>query len=96
MHLLYIHILHLFKVEYAVVTNPSKVYERVILKSTSAPAPAQSEVCTDTTNLGIERDHVALQSGIGQVYYKRKICKEISMQLNNAFELIMKHNNVRL
>lgn len=50
-------------VEYAVVTSPSKVYERVILKSTSAPAPAQSEVCTDTTNLGIERDHVALQSG---------------------------------
>lgn len=66
-HLLYIHNLHLLKVEYAVVTTPSNVYERVILKSTTASAPAQSEVCTDTTNLGIERDHVALQSGIGQV-----------------------------
>lgn len=69
--------------EYAVVTSPSKVYERVILKSTSAPAPAQSEVCTDTTNLGIERDHVALQSGIGQVFFKKNM-QRFSMQFNNS------------
>lgn len=58
---------HLFKVEYAVITTPSTVNERVILRSTTAPDPAQSDVCSDTSNLGIERDHVALQSGIGQV-----------------------------
>lgn len=57
---------HLFKVEYAVRTTPT-VKERVILRSTTAPDPAQSDVCSDTSNLGIERDHVALQSGIGQV-----------------------------
>ncbi|XP_065928017.1 uncharacterized protein [Magallana gigas] len=44
-------------------TVVSLVFERVIALSTSAPAPAQSAVCTDTTNLGKERDHVALQSG---------------------------------
>lgn len=59
--------LYLFKEEYAVVTNPVTVKERVIVRGTSAPDPAQSEVCSETSNLGIKRDHVALQSGIGQV-----------------------------
>lgn len=63
---------HLFKVEYAVRTTPGTVYERVILRSITASAPAQSDVCSDTSNLGIERDHVALQSGIGQVQYFKK------------------------
>lgn len=54
----------LFKVEYAVVTS---VYERVIVKHTTDPAPAQSDVCSETSNLGIQRNHVALQSGNGQV-----------------------------
>lgn len=43
-------------VEYAVITTPSTVNERVILRSTTAPDPAQSDVCSDTSNLGIERD----------------------------------------
>lgn len=59
--------LYLFKEEYAVITTPTTVNERVILRGTSAPDPAQSEVCSETSNLGIERDHVALQSGNGQV-----------------------------
>lgn len=64
---------HLFKVESAVKTTPGTVYERVILRSiTATSAPAQSDVCSDTSNLGIERDHVALQSGIGQVQYFKK------------------------
>lgn len=63
---LIVRISHLFKVEYAVRTTPT-VKERVILRGTAAPDPAQSDVCSDTSNLGIERDHVALQSGIGQV-----------------------------
>lgn len=79
---LVIRTLYLFKGEYAVVTNPVTVKERVILKSTSAPDPAQSEVCSETSNLGIERDHVALQSGIGQVLIH---VKEKNMQ-NNAIK----------
>lgn len=66
---MFVHASHLFKAESTVV---SLVFERVIALSTTAPAPAQSAVCTDTTNLGKERDHVALQSGIGQVLLTNK------------------------
>lgn len=66
---MFVHASHLFKAESTVV---SLVFERVIALSTTAPAPAQSAVCTDTTNLGKERDYVALQSGIGQVLLTNK------------------------
>jgi hypothetical protein len=52
-----------FEAEYNVTTNPV-VSERVIIKHTSITTVAQSEVCTETTGLGLERYHVALQSGI--------------------------------
>lgn len=52
-----------FKANYQVKTSPA-VYERVILKHISVITVGQSEVCSDTLDLGMERFHVALQTGI--------------------------------
>lgn len=54
----------LFEAEYEVTTSPS-IYERVILRDISVTTVTQSHVCTETTGLGMERYHVALESGIG-------------------------------
>ena len=50
-----------FKANY-LVTTPA-VYERVIIKHISVITVGQSEACSDT-DLGMERFHVALQTGI--------------------------------
>ncbi|XP_062571963.1 trichohyalin-like [Saccostrea cucullata] len=56
---------YLFKVltsETEVKTSPS-VYERAIIKHISVTSVSQSEVCNAVSDLGQERNHVALQSG---------------------------------
>lgn len=56
---------------YFILIEAQTIDERVVVLSVNAPAPAQSAVCTDTTNVGEERNHIALQSGIGQVLFIR-------------------------
>lgn len=46
------------------VTPPPSVNESVIIKGISVITVGQSEVCSDTLDLGMERFHVALQTGI--------------------------------
>nr|XP_022325118.1 uncharacterized protein LOC111125504 isoform X2 [Crassostrea virginica] len=52
----------IYTANYQVTTSPA-VYERVILKHISVITVGQSEVCSDTLDLGMERFHVALQTG---------------------------------
>ena len=52
-----------FKAISRVKISPA-VYERVITKHTSVITVGQSEACNDVSNLGMERFHVALQTGI--------------------------------
>ena len=40
------------------------VYERAVVKQISVITVGQSEACNDVSNLGMERFHVALQTGI--------------------------------
>ena len=53
-----------FKENSAVTGKPPVVYERVIIKDTSVTTVGQSEACSDTVDFGMERFHVALQTGI--------------------------------
>ena len=52
-----------FKAISRVKISPA-VYERAITKHTSVITVGQSEACNDVSNLGMERFHVALQTGI--------------------------------
>ena len=53
-----------FKANYAVRTSPAVVNERVVAKHPSVTTVGQSEVCNDLSTFGMERFHVALQTGI--------------------------------
>ncbi|XP_062604792.1 uncharacterized protein LOC134266585 [Saccostrea cucullata] len=54
---------YLFKMHTAGSEIQPSVYERVLLKHISVTSVSLSEVCSDTSNLGMERYHVALKSG---------------------------------
>lgn len=80
---LFVRTSYLFEVNYPVFAT---VIERVVAKHSTDPVPAQSDVCSDTSNLGIERNHVALQSGIGQV---QSLDKNIQKKCQSHFFRIL-------